>query len=147
VTLTNFGANTLTSATINWSVNEVVQTPFSWTGNLTIGETMEGITISSYNFVEGVVKKIIEEELGSEMMRRVEEYHLLLNKTPVEALKVRERPSVFFRTSENTWVEVVARYLVEPKQSGRVKNRLLKKILSELNKNSDKVRFPSGNNR
>ncbi len=37
VTLRNAGSTTLTSASINWSVNGVAQTPFSWTGSLAQG--------------------------------------------------------------------------------------------------------------
>ena len=34
VELTNHGSTTLTSTTIAWSVNNVLQPPFSWTGSL-----------------------------------------------------------------------------------------------------------------
>lgn len=81
------------------------------------------------------------------MRRRIESYQELLQETPVEALKVKEKPAVFFRTSENTWVEVVVRYLVEPKESGRVKTRLIKQILEELRLHAEIVKFPAGNNR
>ncbi|MFY0608591.1 MAG: hypothetical protein JXR10_17875, partial [Cyclobacteriaceae bacterium] len=58
-TLTNFGANTLTSATINWSVGGVSQTAYEWTGNLAIGESLENITIGSFNFAEGRVNEVV----------------------------------------------------------------------------------------
>lgn len=102
---------------------------------------------SDFAFVEKTISEIVEAELGEEMLNRIESYHALLEETPIEALKVRERPAIFFRTSENTWVEVVVRYLVEPKESGRVKSKLIKIILGKLALSKDKVEFPSGNMR
>ncbi len=39
--LTNNGSNTLTSATINWKVNNLAQTSYSWTGSLSPGTSTE----------------------------------------------------------------------------------------------------------
>jgi hypothetical protein len=39
------------------------------------------------------------------------------------------------------------RYLVAPRESGRVKTRLLRKLLPVLNAAPDKVLFPKGANR
>ena len=60
---------------------------------------------------------------------------------------LRERPSVIFRVSESTWIEVIVRYLVEPKNAGRVKTRLIKKMLEQLNAEPSKVMFPKGDAR
>ena len=68
---------------------------------------------SDLGFVEKTIARIVDEDLAEEMRQRIESYQELLEETPVEALKVRDKPAVFFRTSENTWVEVVVRYLVE----------------------------------
>lgn len=102
---------------------------------------------SDLAFVERIIASIVNDDLADEMRRRIESYEELLQETPIEALKVREKPAVFFRTSENTWVEVVVRYLVEPKESGRVKTRLIKKILQQLVQHKEIVRFPAGDNR
>lgn len=102
---------------------------------------------SDLAFIEKTIAKIVDDDLAEEMRRRIESYQELLQETPVEALKVKEKPAVFFRTSENTWVEVVVRYLVEPKESGRVKTRLIKQILEELRLHAEIVKFPAGNNR
>ncbi|MCB2204642.1 right-handed parallel beta-helix repeat-containing protein [bacterium] len=52
--LSNFGTQQLTSATINWTVNNVPQTPFSWTGLLDTaggaGATSAAVTVGTYNF-------------------------------------------------------------------------------------------------
>jgi hypothetical protein len=53
VVLTNYGTATLTSATINWSINGVAQTPFSWTGSLAQNVNSAPITVGTFNFVSG----------------------------------------------------------------------------------------------
>ncbi|MCB2205320.1 T9SS type A sorting domain-containing protein [bacterium] len=57
VSLHNFGTNQLTSATINWELNGVAQSPYNWTGlldttNATTRETQ--ITLANMNFQSGV---------------------------------------------------------------------------------------------
>ena len=98
-------------------------------------------------FIAGTMQKVVEEELGEEMMKRVETFRDLLARTPVDELEVRERPRVIFRVNENTWLEAIVRYLVAPRESGRVKTRLIKKLLAALNAAPEKVRFPAGANR
>jgi small-conductance mechanosensitive channel len=98
-------------------------------------------------FIASTMQKITEEELGEEMMKRVETFRDLLARTPVDELEVRERPRVIFRVSENTWLEAIVRYLVSPREAGRVKTRLIKKLLAALNAAPDKVMFPAGANR
>src|SRR5215468_1047759 len=98
-------------------------------------------------FIATTIQKITEEELGREMIERVETFRDLLARTPVDELEVRERPRVIFRVSENTWLEAIVRYLVAPREAGRVKTRLIKKLLAALNAAPDKVMFPAGANR
>jgi hypothetical protein len=81
------------------------------------------------------------------MMKRVSVFRGLLAKTPVDELEVRERPRVIFRVNENTWLEAIVRYLVQPREAGTVKTRLIKKLLAALNAEPDKVMFPAGANR
>ena len=98
-------------------------------------------------FIASTMQKIAEEELGKEMMERVQTFRDLLSRTPVDELEVREHPRVIFRVSENTWLEAIVRYLVSPREAGRVKTRLIKKLLAALNTAPDKVMFPAGANR
>jgi small-conductance mechanosensitive channel len=98
-------------------------------------------------FISSTMQKITEEELGKEMIARVQTFRDLLARTPVDELEVRERPRVIFRVSENTWLEAIVRYLVPPREAGRVKTRLIKKLLAALNTAPDKVKFPAGANR
>jgi trimeric autotransporter adhesin len=53
VSIRNNGATPLTAVTINWTANGVLQTPFAWTGNLTIGNQANNITIGQYNIPSG----------------------------------------------------------------------------------------------
>jgi len=54
---------------------------------------------------------------------------------------------VLFRVSDNTWLEAIVRYLVMPREAGRVKTVLVKKLLAKLTAAPDKVMFPQGDNR
>jgi small-conductance mechanosensitive channel len=98
-------------------------------------------------FIASTMQKITEDELGEEMLKRVETFRDLLARTPVDELEVRERPRVIFRVGENTFLEAIVRYVVPPREAGRVKTRLIKKLLTALNAAPDKVMFPAGANR
>jgi small-conductance mechanosensitive channel len=102
---------------------------------------------SDLQFVAKVMQEIAEAEIGEAMMKRVEVYRELLAHTPVDQLEVRERPSVIFRVSDNTWIEAIVRYLVVPKEQGRVKTRLIMKMLERLNAEPERVMFPKGDMR
>lgn len=59
VKLINEGANALTSATINWSVNGLLQSPLAWTGNLaSFGGVSSPIWIGSHNFSPGDLLRV-----------------------------------------------------------------------------------------
>jgi len=77
-------------------------------------------------------------------MERVEVFRDLLAKTPVDELEVHERPRVIFRVSENTWLDAIVRYVIPPREAGRIKTRLIKKLLAALNAAPEKVMFPAG---
>ena len=51
VSVLNNGAVTLNSVTINWEVNGVLQTPFSWTGTLASGAIATGVAVGSFTFL------------------------------------------------------------------------------------------------
>ena len=52
VTIENYGSSTITSATINWTVNNVTQTAYSWTGSVPSLATTP-VNIGTYNFSSG----------------------------------------------------------------------------------------------
>ena len=102
---------------------------------------------SELEFVATTMQKITEAELGPAMKEKVKLFRDLLARTPVDQLQVREQPAVLFRVNDNTWLEVIVRYLVNPKESGRIKTQLTRKLLEALNAHPDKVLFPKSNAR
>lgn len=102
---------------------------------------------SDLDFVATTMQEVASQEVGEAMMKHVRVFRELLAQTPVNQLEVQERPVVMFRVAENSWLEVIVRYLVPPKEAGRVKNRLIKKLLLRLNAEPDRVKFPRGDAR
>ena len=100
---------------------------------------------SDLDFIAQTMREVVEAELGERMMSLVGVYRELLKQTPVDELEIQERPVVHFRASENTWLEAIVRYLVHPKESGRVKTRIIKKLLDQLNAEPERVLFPKSN--
>lgn len=99
---------------------------------------------SDLEFVSKTMQAIAAAELGETMMERVRLYRNLLASTEVDELEVQEHPTVLFRVNENSWLEAIVRYLVLPREAGRVKSTLVRKILKELRTSPEKVRFPEG---
>ena len=102
---------------------------------------------SDLEFISETMQRVAAEEVGQHMMEQVRIFREILAQTPVDQLEVREYPSVLFRVNPNTWLDVIVRYLVHPKEAGRVKTRLIKKLLAELNKAPDRVMFPKSDAR
>ncbi len=102
---------------------------------------------SDLEFVAKTMQKIVEEEIGEEMMERIAVYRDLLARTPVDELEVREHPRVIFRVDEVTWIDAIVRYLVAPREAGSTKSRLTPKLLAALNVAPEKVMFPKGDAR
>lgn len=98
-------------------------------------------------FIAATMKEVAEKEVGEAMMKQVEVFRQILAQTPVNQLEVQERPVVMFRVAENSWLEVIVRYLVHPKEAGRVKSRLIVQLLNKLNTEPDRVMFPKENAR
>ena len=90
------------------------------------------------------MQQVVAEDLGKQMIDRVQVYRQLLRQTPVDQLEIQERPVVHFRAID-TWLEAIVRYLVHPKESGRVKTRLTIKLLEKLNAEPERVLFPKSN--
>ncbi|HBB97878.1 MAG TPA: mechanosensitive ion channel protein MscS [Blastocatellia bacterium] len=102
---------------------------------------------SDLSFVAETMERVAAEEVGEYMMKQVRVFREILAQTPVDQLEVREYPAVLFRVNANTWLDAIVRYLVHPKEAGRVKTRLIKKLLAELNKAPERVMFPKGDAR
>ena len=93
------------------------------------------------------MKEVAEQEVGEAMMKQVQVFREILAETPVNQLEVQEYPVVMFRVSENTWLEAIVRYLVHPKDAGRVKSKLILELLNRLNMEPDRVMFPKSSAR
>jgi small-conductance mechanosensitive channel len=98
---------------------------------------------SDLEYVSSTMQELAEQEVGEEMMKQVRVFRELLAQTPVNQLEVQERPVVVFRVGDSGWLEVIVRYLVHPKEAGRVKTRLIKNVLLKLNADPDRVVFPT----
>ncbi len=98
---------------------------------------------SDFKFTSDTIKRIVEKEIGEAMVKRVKRFKIILTGTPVDELDVNEYPSVILNAHSNTWIEVIVRYLVEPKKSGKVKKKLFEAVMGELKKNPEKVIFPN----
>jgi small-conductance mechanosensitive channel len=101
---------------------------------------------SDFKFTSDAVKNVVEREIGEAMVRRVKRFKKILAETPVDSLDVNEYPSVILSAHINTWIEVTVRYLVEPKNSGKIRRRLFEAVMEELKKSPEKVRFPNSIN-
>jgi small-conductance mechanosensitive channel len=97
---------------------------------------------SDLEFVGRTMRAVADEEIGEAMREHIRVYRELLAQTPVNELEVREHPAVVFRVNPNTWIDATIRYLVEPREAGRVKTRLIQKMLERLKAEPDRVKFP-----
>src|SRR5438874_2792666 len=102
---------------------------------------------SDLAFIAETMQRVASAEVGESMKRQIRVYRELLSQTPVNQLEVREEPAVLFRVNANTWLDAIVRYLVHPKEAGRVKTRLIKRLLAELNQSPERVMFPKGDSR
>jgi len=102
---------------------------------------------SDLSFIEQTIRRVTKEELGTEMESEVHKLRAMIDDTPVSEEQIREYPFVQFRTNVNTWIEVLVIYLVEPRNSGAVRSRIIKRILQELLKEPERAQFPKSNAR
>ena len=85
--------------------------------------------------------------LRADQTWRVDGRNERLAQTPVDQLEVQEHPVVLFRANENAWLEAAVRYLVTPRETGRTRSKLVKKLLTQLNAAPERVMFPKSNAR
>ena len=102
---------------------------------------------SDLKFIALTMESIVAAELGEAMEKNVAAYREVLASTPVDHVKVKERPVVVFRPNPNTWVEAIVRYLVDPKDASSLKSSIVTKLLAALNAAPDKVLLPKSNMR
>jgi small-conductance mechanosensitive channel len=96
--------------------------------------------------IELRIREIAKEEIGDITEEHVEHLKMLLKRTAVDELNIKEYPFVNFRVNSNTWIEVLLIYLVNPRQGASIRNRLIKRVLAEL-KDRPETLFPKSNAR
>jgi small-conductance mechanosensitive channel len=102
---------------------------------------------ADFDFIARTFQEEAMKEIGPKMLKRIEVFRDLLARTPVDRLSVHERPTVFFRVNDNTWIDAHVRYLVSPRNSGSVKTRLTRALLEKVKESPDKFRVPKGDSR
>ena len=132
-------ANVLSNAVLNYSWSLF---PYVW-NEITFYVGYD----ADLAFVERTMRETVEEDTGVAMAERIRGFRELLSETPVDHVQVQEKPSVLFRVNPNTWIEATVRYLVDPKEAGVTKTRLMALLLERLNAAPDRTRFPKGDAR
>lgn len=102
---------------------------------------------SDMKYVEETIKRITKEELDQDMDEKIEDLKEYMKNTPIGDVDIKEYPFVSFRTNANTWVEAMVTYLVKPKKETDTRTRIVKRTVSELLKEPDRVMFPKSNAR
>ena len=102
---------------------------------------------ADFDFIAGELEAEAQKEIGQKMLKRISVFRELLSRTPVDQLNVQEKPTVFFRVNDNTWIDARVRYLVSPRHAGSVKTRLTNALLRKVQQHPDKFRVPNDNNR
>ena len=102
---------------------------------------------ADFDFIAKTLAEEAQKEIGPKMLRRIEVFRDLLSRTPVDQLNVKEKPGVFFRVNDNTWIDAHVRYLVSPRNSGAVKTRLTETLLRKIQEYPDKFRSPKDDSR
>ncbi len=102
---------------------------------------------SDLEYVTTVLRDVTRDVLGPDMAERIRDLKVLIEKTPIDELEIREYPYVVVRTNANTWVEANVTYLVHPKKAYSTRTEIIKRALKELLKEPDKVMFPKSNAR
>ena len=102
---------------------------------------------ADFEFIARTLEEEAQKEIGPKMMKRISVFRDLLARTPVDQLNVREKPTVFFRVNDNTWIDARVRYLVSPRNAGSVKTRLTHALLKKVQEAPDRFRVPKDDSR
>ncbi|RFM26883.1 mechanosensitive ion channel family protein [Deminuibacter soli] len=102
---------------------------------------------SDLDKVEDIIRKAYQFLHGDEMIAELKKLRAALAATPVDEPDAADYPIINFRIHDNTWVEVLITYLVEPKLAAAVQTALIKKVLADFRAVPDQVLFPKSNSR
>jgi small-conductance mechanosensitive channel len=98
-------------------------------------------------FVTQTIRQITTDELGPQMLDRIKKLKEMVKNSPVDEIEIKEYPYVTYSIDNNTWVQVTVTYLVPPRKAARFRTTIIHKILDELNKKPELVKFPKGDSR
>ncbi len=96
---------------------------------------------SDLDWVEKKIKEIALSELDPATKDHVKELRAVIAETPVDEVDIKDYPFVNFRINENNWVEAVLIYIVNPKHSSSLRSKIVKRAITELLSQPDKVSF------
>lgn len=102
---------------------------------------------SDLDFVTQTIRQITTNELGPQMLDRIKQLKDMVKNSPVDEIEIKEYPYVTYSIDNNTWVQVTVTYLVPPRKAARFRTTIIHKILDELNKKPELVKFPKGDSR
>lgn len=102
---------------------------------------------SDLDKVEEIIRSAYQSLHGEEMIAELKKLRAALAATPVDEPDAADYPIINFRIHDNTWVEVLITYLVEPKLAAAVQTALIKKVLADFRAVPDQVLFPKSNSR
>lgn len=100
---------------------------------------------SDLGFISENLIKIVEKELGLDYLKRARMYkEILINDARAHVFPehLEPQPKIFFRMDPNMWLEVKVQYLVQPRESGVVKNKIVKATMETFAHSPDKVQLP-----
>ena len=100
---------------------------------------------SDLEVVGKIIREAVVEELGEEVQARVRASREMLAQTAHPA-NVQESPAIAYRTTDPAWIEVIVRYLADPKKTDHSSSHLLKQIRAKLSAEPDKVILPAPKN-
>jgi small-conductance mechanosensitive channel len=89
---------------------------------------------SDLEHVEKVMKEITTQELGTQIAESIRNYKEILKYTSVDESDINEYPVVSFNIKEDTWIQAIVTYAVEPKKAAEVHTNLIKRIMAGLKK-------------
>lgn len=93
---------------------------------------------SDLEVVGKIIREAVTEELGEEVQARLRAAREVLAQT-AHPPNVQESPGVAYRTTDPAWIEIIVRYLADPKKTDHSRSHLLKQIRAKLSAEPDRI--------
>jgi small-conductance mechanosensitive channel len=95
---------------------------------------------SDLSNVEKIMKEIATQELGTQLIEEIKNFKESVKYTTIDDSDINAYPFVSFTIKEDTWIQAIVTYAVDPKKAVEVRSSLIKKIMAELQKTSATIR-------